>query len=135
MMRKIGRKHECFSPNCFRNIGERSLLKLERDKTLTAKISARPFLQMRQLESIVLGMLIHPLQPIRNPTTACLHKANAQAGMARQNSAKNQARRRGHLFHRMRVQMEEGVTVKAFRTGGGQPNTRADVDQRRPAAD
>src|SRR5262245_52937676 len=86
---------------------------------------------MRQFEPIVFGMLIHPFQPIRNPTTPRLHEPNAQAGMALQNSTENQTRRCGHLFHRMRVQMEKAIAVKAFRARGRQANPRADMDQGR----
>src|SRR5262245_23049520 len=107
------------------------LFKLKGNKTLAAKIDARLFLQMRQFEPIVLGMLIHPFQPIRNPTTPSLHEANAQAWMSFQNSTQNQTRRRSHLFQRMRMQMEKAIAVKAFGASGRQPNTRADVDERR----
>src|SRR5262245_5035708 len=51
--------------------------------------------------------------------------------MALQNSTENQTGRCSHLFHRMRVQMEKAIAVKAFRAGGRQPNTCADVNQGR----
>ena len=130
-MRKIGGEYQRLGANGLGNIRHGPLLKLKRDETLAAKINARSLFQMRYFEPIVLGVLVHPLQPIGNPTTARLHKADAQAGMTLQNSAEDQTRRRGHLFHGMRVQVEKTVAVKPFRAGGRQTNTGADMDQRR----
>src|SRR5690242_11246904 len=51
--------------------------------------------------------------------------------MTLQNSAKNEAGCRSHLFEGMRVQMKSGIAIESFRTSGRQSNTGTNMDQRR----
>src|SRR5580765_3522291 len=74
---------------------------------------------MGQLEVVVLSVLIHPIEPIGNPTAARFQKPNPETRVALQNSAKNETRCRGHLLEGMRVQMKKGIAVEAFRAAVG----------------
>src|SRR3989442_11033383 len=110
-VRIIGGPHDLVRPDIVGQHGDAALDRLEVDPAIALEQLARPRLRRGLVETQIIEVPVHAVEPRRDPAAARLEKRDAQSRMTVDDTAPDHAQRDQHHLYRVRDHVARRAVV------------------------